>query len=75
VVRSLKPGLTELIMHLAYDDPESQVITEDHPDYGSAWRQRDFNVITSPEFRQLLRDNQVTLTGWTEIKRREAQGN
>jgi predicted glycoside hydrolase/deacetylase ChbG (UPF0249 family) len=68
LIRSLKPGLTELIVHLAYDDAEMQAITEGHPDYGSAWRQRDFNVITSPEFRQALKDNGVTLIGWRAIQ-------
>ncbi len=73
VIRSLKPGLTELIVHLAYDDAEMQAVTEDHPAYGSAWRQRDFNVITSPEFRALLKDDQVTLIGWNEIKRHQSR--
>jgi predicted glycoside hydrolase/deacetylase ChbG (UPF0249 family) len=75
VVRSLQPGLTELIVHLAYDDAESEAIMEDHPAYGSAWRQRDFNVITSPEFRRLLEDNHIVLTGWREIQRREGRRN
>jgi hypothetical protein len=70
VVRSLKPGLTELIVHLAYDDAEMQAITEGHPNYGSAWRQRDFDVIAGPEFRKALADNHVTLTGWKQIKER-----
>ena len=73
VIWSLKPGLTELIVHLAYDDAEMQAVTEDHPAYGSAWRQRDFNVITSPEFRQLLKDNQVTLVGWNAIKQHQSR--
>jgi chitin disaccharide deacetylase len=71
VIRSLKPGLTELIVHLGYDDAELQAITEGHPDYGSAWRQRDFNIITSPEFHQALTDNHVTLVGWKAIKEHE----
>lgn len=72
VVRNLKPGLTELIVHLAYDDAEMQAITVDHPDYGSAWRQRDFDVITGPDFQKALKDNQVTLVGWKEIKERQS---
>jgi len=71
-IRSLKPGLSELIVHLAYDDAEMQAITEGHPDYGSAWRQRDFDVITSPAFQKALKDNRVTLIGWKEIKERAA---
>jgi predicted glycoside hydrolase/deacetylase ChbG (UPF0249 family) len=68
LIKSLKPGLTEMIVHLAYDDAEMQAVTEGHPDYGSAWRQRDFDVMTSPQFRQALKDNQVTLIGWRAIK-------
>lgn len=70
VIRGLKPGLTELIVHLAYDDAEMQGITEAHPDYGSAWRQRDFDVITGPEFQNALRDNRVTVIGWKQIQER-----
>jgi predicted glycoside hydrolase/deacetylase ChbG (UPF0249 family) len=72
LIRALKPGLTELIVHMAYDDAEMQAITEGHPAYGSAWRQRDFNVITGPEFRQALKDNGVTLVGWKNIRDRAA---
>jgi predicted glycoside hydrolase/deacetylase ChbG (UPF0249 family) len=68
-IRSLKPGLTEIIVHLGRDDAELQAITEGHPDYGSAWRQRDFNVVTSPEFKELLQQNHVKLIGWRDIKK------
>jgi chitin disaccharide deacetylase len=68
-IRGLKPGLTEMIVHLGYDDAELQAITADHPAYGSAWRQRDFNLVTSPEFRALLRDNGVKLIQWRDIKK------
>ena len=68
IVRSLKPGLTEVIVHLGKDDAELQAITEGHPAFGSAWRRRDFDVLTSPEFRKALQDNHVVLVGWKEIK-------
>lgn len=64
VIRSLKPGLTELIVHMAYDDAEMQAVTEG--------RQRDFDVITGPQFRQALKDNQVTVIGWRAIKEHAA---
>lgn len=69
LVRSLKPGLTQLIVHLAYDDAESQAIMTDHPNYGSAWRQRDFDVVTSPEFKRLLEENHITVVGWKDLKK------
>lgn len=70
LVRSMKPGLTEMIVHLAYDDAEMQAITEGHPAYGSAWRQRDFNVITGEEFQRALQDNHITVIGWKTIQAR-----
>jgi hypothetical protein len=69
ILQTLPPGVSELIVHLAYDDPEMQAITIDHPDYDSAWRQRDFNVVTSPEFRKALEENHITLVTWRDLGR------
>jgi hypothetical protein len=68
-VRDLKPGLNEMIVHLGHDDAELQAITVDHPDYGSAWRQRDYNVVTSPEFKKALQDNHVLLVKWKDLQK------
>jgi predicted glycoside hydrolase/deacetylase ChbG (UPF0249 family) len=68
-LRDLKPGLTEMIVHLGHDDAELQAITVDHPDYGSAWRQRDYNVVTSPEFKKALDENHVILVKWKDLQR------
>ncbi len=67
-IRNLKPGLTEMIVHLGLDDAELRAITEDHPAFGSAWRQRDYDVMTGPEFNQVLKGNNVILIGWKEIQ-------
>lgn len=64
---SIKPGLNELIVHLAYDDSEMRAITVDHPDYGAAWRQRDFNAVTSPQFKRAIKDNHIILVGWRQL--------
>jgi len=66
---SLKPGLHYLIVHLGHDDAELQAITEGHPDYGAAWRQRDFNAVTSPEFKRALEENHIILVGWKDLRR------
>lgn len=68
-IKNLKPGLTEIIVHLADDDAEMQAVTVGHPDYGAAWRQRDYNVITSPEFKKVIEDNHVILIQWKDIKK------
>jgi chitin disaccharide deacetylase len=68
-IKDLKPGFTEMIVHLGHDDAELRAVTLNHPDYGAAWRQRDYDVITSPEFKKELDDNHVILIRWSEIKK------
>ena len=58
-IANLKPGLTEIIVHLGHDDSELQAVMVDHEGYGSAWRQRDYDVVNSPEFKKALQDNHV----------------
>ena len=65
----LKPGVSEMIVHLGHDDAELQAVTVDHEPYGSAWRQRDYEVVTSPEFRQALRDNHIILIGYKDLRK------
>lgn len=66
-IKNLQPGITEFIIHIAYDDEEMRAATIDHPDWGAAWRQRDFDFFTSERARQLLRENNVKLITWREI--------
>jgi chitin disaccharide deacetylase len=68
-IKNLKPGLTEMIVHLGHDDAEMQAIMTDHPDFGSAWRQRDYDVVTSAEFKKELQDNQIVLVRWKDLKK------
>ncbi len=68
-IKDLKPGLTEFIVHLAHDDAEFQAVAVGHPDYGAAWRQRDYDVITSPEFKKVLEENHVVLVRWKDLKK------
>jgi len=68
-IKNLKPGLAEMIVHLGHDDAELQAVMVDHPDYGSAWRQRDYDFVTSPEFKKVLRENNVILVKWKDLQR------
>ena len=68
-IKNLEPGVTEIVIHLAYDDAEMRGATFNHPDWGAAWRQRDFEFFTSDAFRKLLQENQVKLITWREIGR------
>jgi chitin disaccharide deacetylase len=68
-IAGLKPGITELIVHLGYDNAELQAVTVNHDAYGSAWRQRDYDVVTSPEFAKALKDNNVIVVKWKDLYR------
>ena len=66
-IKSVQPGITEVIVHLGYDDAEMRAATHDHPDWGAAWRQRDLDFFTSDDFRKVLQENQIRLITWREI--------
>lgn len=68
-IKNLKPGVTEIIVHLGHDDAELQSVMVDHSDYGAAWRQRDYDVVTSPEFKRALQENHVILIKWSDLKK------
>ena len=66
-LKKLEPGVTEVVIHLAYDDAEMRAATVNHPDWGAAWRQRDFEFFTSDAFRKILQENQIKLITWREL--------
>jgi predicted glycoside hydrolase/deacetylase ChbG (UPF0249 family) len=67
-IEAMKPGLNQMIVHLALDNDEMQAICKGHDDYGSAWRQHDLDLVSSPEFRDLLKTNHIILIGWKQIR-------
>jgi chitin disaccharide deacetylase len=66
-LKKLEPGVTEVVIHLAYDDAEMRAATSNHPNWGAAWRQRDFEFFTSDAFRKVLQENNIKLITWREI--------
>jgi hypothetical protein len=67
-IKNIKSGLTYLIIHTAYDDDEMKAITVDHPDWGSSWRQHDFDFFSSSECAMLLKKNNIYVITWKEIR-------
>ena len=68
-IESLSPGLNVFLLHLGYDNEELRGVTVDHPEYGSLWRQLDFDVFNSEEIKKVLEDNNIKLVTWGDIKR------
>ena len=69
MIAAMKPGLNQLIVHLAVDDDEMRAVTVNHPDYGAAWRQRDLDFVTSQEFKDMLHAHGITLVSWDQIRK------
>ena len=68
-VESLSSGLNVFLLHLGYDNEELRAVTVDHPEYGSLWRQLDYDVFNSTEFKKVLKDNDIKLVTWGDIKK------
>ena len=67
-IKNLQPGLSEMIVHLDHDNAELQAVTLDHPDYGSEWRQRDYDFVTSAESKKMLEESRMVLIQWRACK-------
>ena len=68
VLTSLKPGLNCILIHPSYDTPEMQQLTSMQSEYGSKWRQEDFDFFTGEECLELINNNNVHLITWREIR-------
>jgi len=67
MLASLPPGSYQLIVHLGFDNDELRGATAGHPDYGAAWRQRDFDVVSNPNFQRFLKDQKFILVSWGQL--------
>jgi predicted glycoside hydrolase/deacetylase ChbG (UPF0249 family) len=67
-IMEMKPGLNQLIVHIAIDNDEMKAVSKGHDDYGSAWRQHDLDFVLSNEFKELLKANNIIPIGWRQIR-------
>jgi len=74
-LKNLQPGVTEFIVHLAYDNEEMRAMTRERDSWGAAWRQRDYDFFTSAGFRKLLAEQNIKLVTWRELGKLHASGN
>ena len=68
ILNNLEPGLNEMIVHLGIDNNEMKKITSNRIAFGSKWRNLDYNIVSSPEFKASLIKNNIKLVTWREIK-------
>src|SRR5687768_7582147 len=69
-IKQIKPGLNELVIHLAYDNVEMQAVTIGKTHWwDAAWRQRDYDYVISQRFKDALRQNDIRLVTWRQIQK------
>lgn len=67
---NMKPGLNELVLHLAYNDDEMKAVTIGKTHWwDAAWRQRDYDYVTSQRFKDVLQKNNIQLITWRQIQK------
>lgn len=70
VFNNLIEGLNIILIHPAFNTPEMQGITVNHPNFGSEWRQIDFDSFTNDENLLKLQQNNIQLITWNDISKR-----
>ncbi|MCM4166871.1 Carbohydrate deacetylase [Arenibacter antarcticus] len=71
ILENLSSGLNLILIHPAFDDSEMKGVTVNHPNFGSEWRQIDFDFFTNEENRAKLKENNIELITWKDITRRK----
>ncbi len=67
-IKNLKPGVSTFLIHTAYDNEELKGMAIDHPEWGSAWRQKDYDYFTSDNCAKLLKEEHIQLITWRQLK-------
>ena len=70
ILENLTSGLNLILIHPAFDNDEMKDITINHPNFGSGWRQLDFDFFTSEKTRLKLEENHIQLITWKNMLRR-----
>ncbi len=69
IFKEMKPGLSQLILHAAFDNIELQSITVNHTGAGSVWRQNDYDFVNSKIFRSMLKEYNIRVITWGAIQK------
>jgi len=67
MLSNMKAGVSVLLLHCAYDNPEFQAAAAPQKAFGSAWRQEDFEYFSSTHFADLLEQENIILITWREL--------
>lgn len=69
ILEGLSAGVNLILIHPAFDDDEMKGVTVNHPNFGSAWRQIDVDFFTNEQNKVKLKENNIELITWADIKK------
>ncbi|MCK0145841.1 polysaccharide deacetylase family protein [Arenibacter sp. F26102] len=68
MLSKLTAGLNVILIHPAFDNMEMKLVCVDHPNFGSQWRQMDFDFFTNPNTAALLKERNIKPITWRELQ-------
>lgn len=63
-LRAAEAGVNLMIVHLGIADSELKAITAGRTAWGALWRQMDYQIVSSSEFRSTLAAENIALVTW-----------
>ncbi|UZR96379.1 polysaccharide deacetylase family protein [Chondrinema litorale] len=69
IIENLTSGINLILIHPAFDDSEMKGVTINHPNFGSQWRQIDFDFFTSEINKAKLKENNIELVTWGDLNK------
>ncbi|REE01985.1 polysaccharide deacetylase family protein [Marinoscillum furvescens] len=69
VLENLTSGVNIILIHPAFDDQEMRGITVNHPNFGSEWRQIDFDFFSDQKNKIILEQHNIELITWKDISK------
>ena len=69
ILDDLKPGLSQIIVHFGLHNDNMKDITQGKIDYGSLWREIDYNVINSEKFIKSIEENNIKLISYKDLSK------
>ena len=70
IFEKLTSGLNLILIHPAFDDNEMKGVTINHPNFGSEWRQIDFDFFTNEKVKLKLKEKNIELVTWDDIRKK-----
>ncbi len=67
-VSQIPPGLSEMLVHVGFDDDELRAAVPDTAPWGSGWRERDLDVVMGGKLSEAIRRGEIVRTGWRPVR-------